>query len=464
MGIYRVKKPVVKENSRIQRKISRKIETSPDTIRKIIREGFYVSLVVGRWWEQFKNIPWIDTLAIWINANIRGNREKDRLLRRTLIRYANLTIVQCFILICPRVKKRFPTMEHLVEGGLLLPNEKEIMQDLSASLHKKYQTNWIPLVWAAGIVTRARTENKIKNDSVANILLTELTKLKDQLNMLISYDWISVPLVYTQVVTLAVYSYFLSCLMGRQWLFNREGAIKNSSSAETEDKWNELDIFLPFFTILQFLFYMGWLKTAGSLLNPFGDDDDFELNWFVDRNLQVGYLIVDGMHKEIPELLKDQYWDEIVPPELPHTVASEAYKESPFEGSTSNVIVSEKNAAVMPPSDPALHASASSHNLLKTSHSAKKMTPIPDQPEDQSRLLDAAADGAIENVDTINFDALTEGEGTHPSIEDVFGIEFKVKKPSDEEVKQGGSGDEENPDMIELDEVVVGEGAKDTKD
>lgn len=52
----------------------------------------------------------------------------------------------------------------------------------------------------------------------------------------------------------------------------------------------------------------------------------------IDRNLQVSYLIVDEMHHEHPELVKDQYWDEVYPNELPYE--TDAKREQPPEPST----------------------------------------------------------------------------------------------------------------------------------
>lgn len=43
--------------------------------------------------------------------------------------------------------------------------------------------------------------------------------------------------------------------------------------------------------MLQFFFYMGWLKVAEQLINPFGnDDDDFDMNLVIDRNLEISFL------------------------------------------------------------------------------------------------------------------------------------------------------------------------------
>ena len=198
--------------------------------------------------------------------------------------------------------------------------------------HPKY---WLTLVWAGAIVQRARKEGRIKEDFGFHTILKEINKFRIGCGTLMSYDWISVPLVYTQVVTLAVYSFFLASLLGRQFL-----------DPEKNYPGQSMDLVVPIFTFLQFFFYMGWLKVAEALINPFGeDDDDFESNFLIDRNLQVAYLIVDEMHAEHPELVKDHYWDEGVPDELPYTLAAEETRtDEPWTESTAGVTVGAEQA------------------------------------------------------------------------------------------------------------------------
>ncbi|KAM7361782.1 bestrophin 1 isoform 2-T2 [Cochliomyia hominivorax] len=299
--------------------------------------GFYVSIVMTRWWGQYTSIPWPDPIAVFVSANIHGQDERGRVMRRTIMRYVCLCLTMVMTNISPRVKKRFPNLSNFVEAGLLNENEKEIIESMNKGF-PRHSKHWLPIVWATSIITRARKEGRIRDDFAVKTIIDELNKFRGQCGLLISYDTISVPLVYTQVVTLAVYSFFLCSVMGQQWTENK--TVANSTYA------NKIDLYFPVFTTLQFFFYMGWLKVAESLINPFGeDDDDFEVNWMVDRNLQVSYLIVDEMHHEHPELIKDQYWDQVFPNELPYTIATERFREEHPEPSTAKIEVS-KNAAM----------------------------------------------------------------------------------------------------------------------
>lgn len=67
--------------------------------------------------------------------------------------------------------------------------------------------------------------------------------------------------------------YFVAAMIGRQYLDNKP---------EQKIQSNDVDYYIPIFTILEFLCFMGWLKVAEQLINPYGeDDDDFELVKFV---------------------------------------------------------------------------------------------------------------------------------------------------------------------------------------
>jgi hypothetical protein len=84
---------------------------------------------------------------------------------------------------------------------------------------------------------------------------------------------------------------------------------------------------------------VGWLKTAEVLLNPLGEDvDDFDVNWILDRNIEVMYLVVDTKRSHYCPLVRDQFWHmDATDIELPHTEASLGLMSGPMEGSAEQV-------------------------------------------------------------------------------------------------------------------------------
>ncbi|KAG9280517.1 bestrophin-3 [Astyanax mexicanus] len=288
--------------------------------------GFYVTLVVNRWWNQFQNLPWPDRLMFLISSCVQGQDEQGRLLRRTLMRYVNLTSLLIFRSVSTAVCKRFPTIDHVVEAGFMTPEEKKIFENLK-SPHLKY---WIPTVWFTNLASKARKDGRIQDSVDLQTILTEMNRFRTWCSTLFGYDWVGIPLVYTQVVTLAVYTFFSASIIGRQFLDPAQGY-----------PGHDLDLYVPVFTLLQFFFYSGWLKVAEQLINPFGeDDDDFEANWCIDRNLQVSLMAVDEMHMNIPRMTKDVYWND---PDVrpPYTRAAADYCIPSFLGSTTDMGLSE---------------------------------------------------------------------------------------------------------------------------
>jgi len=259
-----------------------------------------VAVVVARWWEQFNWISWPDKMMMTVATCLSGKEHMET--RRTIARWSSLQSAIAWTQISVRTLKRFPTERHLVESRLMTEEEYDMYTSTNAP-HGKW---FIPTMWILNLLKQKHREKAI--DSVQlDMLLRQVFAFRDGFAMLYVYDWVKIPLVYTQVVAIATYGYFFICLIGRQPKLDMKSMEK------------EITILFPIFTTFQMLFYVGWLKVGQFLMNPFGeDDDDFELNYVLDRNTCIAEMLASELADQMPALSAGHAFTS----SIPHTRAS----------------------------------------------------------------------------------------------------------------------------------------------
>ena len=186
-------------------------------------------------------------------------------------------------------------MQEIIRAGLIRPDEAERVGEENSP--QMYGSNWwMPLKWCVEILSKAQQDGVIKSAPGFNGLIGQVATFRSDLTGVAAYGHIPVPLVYTQVVTLAVYFYFGVSLIAEQWLLP-----------------DDVDLYYPIFMTIKFLFFFGWLRVAETLYNPFGEDDeDFELNELLNRHFRVAMNIVEDKENP-PELKKDMFWGQVDP-------------------------------------------------------------------------------------------------------------------------------------------------------
>jgi len=266
--------------------------------------GFYVSLVVSRWWAQYVALPWPDNVATFLSGikDKEGEEEHGRILRRTIVRYCILSWVLCIRRLSIKLRKAYPRIKDIVDTGLITEAEAaRIGMEDSVRQHGVSHW-WMPLQWCTELATN---DDNISNSGLFGLTILKLTGFRASLTEVLNYGHVPIPLVYSQVVTLAVRLYFFFALLSHQWIIYR-------------NEGDEIvDLYYPIFLTIQFMFYFGWLRVAETLYNPFGeDDDDFALEELINRHMKVAFSIVDKTVAP-PALEKDAFWDLQAPKLMP---------------------------------------------------------------------------------------------------------------------------------------------------
>jgi len=276
--------------------------------------GFYVSLVVKRWWEQYVKLPWPDEVATYLKVAITKNPKKKESeamekdddeddhslrIRHTIIRYCLLSYVLCLRRISSLVRLHYPDMDHLVTTGLVRKDEAARIGDEEEEEMQRHGGSnwWLPIKWSIDIIRKAQIDGRFENPPSYSGLVGKVCDFRRGLTQVASYGHVTIPLVYTQVVHLAVYIHFGVRLVGDQWIvWRKEGD-------------EEVDLYYPIFLTFKFLFFFGWLNVAQTLYNPFGcDDEDFELIDLINRHIKVAATIIDEGN-DFPEVKDDVFWN-----------------------------------------------------------------------------------------------------------------------------------------------------------
>jgi len=374
--------------------------------------GFYVSYVASRWWQQFLAIPWPDKLFHTVACYIPGYDEESRMLRRSLMRWMNLAMILVLRSISSAVKQRFPTLDHVVEAGFMTVNEKKLFESVPAN---EFNTYWVPCTWFIFRLQEATKQGRLLNQYALESIMREFCEFRAKCGLLWCYDWVSIPMVYTQVVTLATYLFFIFTLIGRQKIqgFGVRDNGKDVRMASGRIPI-DIDLYIPIFTILQFFFYMGLLKVAEQLINPFGDDDeDFELNWLIDRHVKASFLGCDVLMnpERIPPLVKDYYWDKQDCP-IPYTEAAMKFKVKTYKGSADEMKVPEdKCLMVMPEIEEEENLGLSINSLMLESSNLMLNIGLPDlEPTEEDE-----EEGTLQDEDEANVeeDEVVEEDEEH---------------------------------------------------
>ncbi|CAH8588431.1 unnamed protein product [Schistosoma guineensis] len=183
-------------------------------------------------------------------------------------------------------------------GVLITEKEISSFERIAADWFRRTKTNytpeyWVPIQWAQRLTLKALQSGYIDDPKVAFYTVENIGRVRQSMQNLQVYSSIMIPLVYTQVVIIAVYSYFMCQIFACQFVEHRN-----------QNGQHNVDLYVPIFSIFSFLFLMGWLKVALCVMNPFGDDDeDFQTSKILDYNLDVSYRSVFMDPDAFPENL-----------------------------------------------------------------------------------------------------------------------------------------------------------------
>ena len=99
--------------------------------------GFYIGEIVKRWWIQFEFVVFPDDFMSACCLVFTGQDDDSRRCRHMIARYVNLTSILAWRNISPKIRRRFPTVKHVVDSGMMTAYEYAMFSTVPVNLWEK---------------------------------------------------------------------------------------------------------------------------------------------------------------------------------------------------------------------------------------------------------------------------------------------------------------------------------------
>uniref|UniRef100_A0A915DRC3 Bestrophin homolog n=1 Tax=Ditylenchus dipsaci TaxID=166011 RepID=A0A915DRC3_9BILA len=295
--------------------------------------AFYMSYVGARWW------------VLFLQGRGPSLAEKERQIRMTICKYWNLSFVILLREISVPTKKKFPTMQDLCpdlatleQVRLLSQAEIKLDEGEVRTGYRKSCVYFLPLCWMQDLIKKSADDGNFLKIHLPAIYEEIAHTRQVMLSLLTQNSIFELPALFTQVALVAPFVYFMVCLVGKQYIVDPQRYTGLNYT---------VDYVVPFYTIYEFIIYVGWIKAAMSMLNPFGlGQDDFEVEYLIKRNEAYSRVLLDDLYEQVPKP-KDFVFCDLVPKGKKHVGCPR-----PLVGSTANINVAKLSDLPKKPATP----------------------------------------------------------------------------------------------------------------
>lgn len=234
--------------------------------------GFFMTQVFSRWWGMWMTcIGWAEPLAYKLVVltgivPFEGGKEEAHATSWTLFRWVQASHALTFVDYASAYKDVASMRESLVERGILTSQELKLIEQQGE--RAPYD---LPYVWAFDFLNRLELKYGKREETGVSFLFS-LTGARDEILKqrlcdanLRGYDYIPIPLPYLQILAFAVYSYFTVAMFGRQYVVSED---RSDPVIAKYHMAAARDYYVPVLTVVELIFYTGWLKTMALLFDP----------------------------------------------------------------------------------------------------------------------------------------------------------------------------------------------------